>query len=66
MKLNVTDTSPTINKLRIINVLGQEVKTISLEQKGIIIEDVSTLEPGIYFLTTEQLSIEPLKFIKTD
>lgn len=66
IKLNVTDTSPTINKLRIINVLGQEVKTISLEQKGIIIEDVSTLEPGIYFLTTEQLSIEPLKFIKTD
>jgi len=66
IKLKITDTSLNIYKLKIYNVLGQEVKTITLKQEAIITEDVSTLAPGIYYIATEQLSIEPLKFIKAD
>ncbi|MBR9845993.1 MAG: hypothetical protein GYB35_07760 [Algicola sp.] len=45
------------------NSLGQVVKTISVKNSLYIEENVSSLANGIYYITTPELQIKPLKFI---
>ncbi len=53
--------------LNIYNTLGQKVKTIAIDNSGFIVEDISILANGVYFLILDNFeSVKPLKFIKTN
>lgn len=55
----------SIRYLNIYNTLGQKVKTIVIDNSGIVAEDISNLANGLYFLIPENYkSSSPLKFIK--
>ncbi|MGB1308067.1 MAG: hypothetical protein ACPG6B_04100 [Oceanihabitans sp.] len=54
------------NKLYIYNPLGQIVKTIILDNTDNHRINVSTLSNGLYYITTPNLNVEPLKFIKSN
>jgi exonuclease III len=57
----------SLKYINIYNTLGQKVKTIAIDNSGLILEDISPLANGIYFLVPDSYeSAKPLKFIKTN
>ncbi|WP_323789644.1 endonuclease/exonuclease/phosphatase family protein [Psychroserpens sp.] len=54
-----------IKTLTITNNLGQIVKTISVKNSLYIEENMSSLANGIYYITSQEFQVKPLKFIIT-
>ena len=52
--------------LNIYNTLGQKIKTIAIYNSEYITEDISSLANGVYYITIDGRSINPLKFIKSN
>lgn len=52
--------------LIIYNTLSQKVKKIAINNPMHIFEDVSTLSNGEYYISINDKSINPLKFIKSN
>jgi hypothetical protein len=52
------------NKLYIFNTLGQLIKVIPLETSNRLSIDVSGLNSGMYYLSSPNMNVQPLKFIK--
>ena len=67
LKLKVNFGLITSKYLNIYNTLGQKVKTVAIDSSGFVVQDISILENGIYYLIPEIYeSVKPLKFIKTN
>ncbi len=65
LKLKVNFGLITSKYLNIYNTLGQKVKTVAIDSSGFVVEDISILANGIYYLIPESFeSVKPLKFIK--
>ncbi len=57
--------SPAIRSISVTNLVGQRVKTVTLQSVEYHALDVSTLEPGLYFLTVDsEKGTRSSKFIK--
>jgi hypothetical protein len=54
----------TNKKLNIFNTLGQLVKIIPLNNTETHTIDVSNLSNGLYYITTPNFNVKPLKFVK--
>lgn len=65
LKLKVNFELNSFKYLNIYNTLGQKVKTIAINNSNFIIEDISILTKGVYFIIPNSLEpVKPLKFIK--
>ena len=53
-----------LKKMTIYNVLGQKMEEYHAEDRNFIKLDVSYLSSGMYYITTNNKNLEPLKFIK--
>ena len=53
-------------ELNIFNTLGQVVKSLPVANDENHAVDVSRLSKGIYYITTPNLNVEPLKFVKVN
>ncbi|WP_152611327.1 endonuclease/exonuclease/phosphatase family protein [Psychroserpens mesophilus] len=60
LKLNP---SAQLNTVIINNSLGQIIKTISVQNSLYIEENISSMANGIYYITSPEVQIKPLKFI---
>ncbi|MFD2824596.1 T9SS type A sorting domain-containing protein [Lacinutrix iliipiscaria] len=56
----------TTKKLNIFNTLGQLVMTLAIDNAETHYIDVSHLSSGLYYITTPNLHVEPLKFVKVN
>jgi len=56
----------TAKKLNIFNTLGQLIMTIAVDNNETHLIDVSRLSNGLYYITTPNFHVEPLKFIKVN
>ena len=66
LNLQTNNPSFTNKKLNIFNPLGQLVKTIRLNNREMHRIDVSNLSNGLYYITTPNWKVEPLKFVKVN
>ncbi|MDO6597361.1 hypothetical protein Q4512_10590 [Oceanihabitans sp. 2_MG-2023] len=64
LNLRTNNQTFTNKKLNIFNTLGQLVKIIPLNNDEIHSIDVSNLSNGLYYITTPNFNVEPLKFVK--
>lgn len=64
LNLQTNNQSFTNKQLNIFNTLGQLVRTIPLNNEEMHSIDVSNLSNGIYYITTPNFNVEPLKFVK--
>lgn len=57
----------SLKYLNIYNTLGQKVKTIAIDNSGLVSEDISSLANGVYLLVPDSYEFsKPFKFIKTN
>jgi hypothetical protein len=56
----------TTKKLNIFNTLGQLIMTIAIDNSDTHRVDVSNLSNGLYYITTPNFYVEPLKFVKVN
>lgn len=55
----------SLRYLNIYNTLGQKVKTIAINNSGLVSEDISSIANGVYFLVPDSYEFsKPFKFIK--
>jgi endonuclease/exonuclease/phosphatase family metal-dependent hydrolase len=64
LQIKINRNSLDINKLKIYNVLGQNVLNITVKNKSNININVSQFANGIFYVTTSNNKIVPLKFVK--
>lgn len=62
LKLKLEPSAP-LNTLIINNSLGQIIKTIPVNNSLYIEENITSLANGIYYITSPEIQIKPLKFI---
>ena len=53
-----------IDRLSVYNILGQKMEEYKVTDRNFVKLDVSYLSSGIYYITTNNKNLEPLKFIK--
>jgi len=66
LNLHTNNQLLTTKKLNIFNTLGQLVMTITVDNTETHYVDVSLLSDGLYYITTPNLYVEPLKFVKVN
>lgn len=64
--LSVNNNLNKTRLLNIYNILGQKVKSIKINNRSLIEEDISLLANGLYFIKMENSTAKPLKFIKSN
>lgn len=66
LNLHTNNQLLTTKKLNIFNTLGQRVMSINVDNSETHLVDVSHLSNGLYYITTPNLYVEPLKFVKVN
>jgi len=66
LNLHTNNQLLTTKKLNIFNTLGQRVMSIIVDNSETHLVDVSHLSNGLYYITTPNLYVEPLKFVKVN
>ena len=62
LNLHTNNQLLTTKKLNIFNTLGQLIMTIAVDNTETHLVDVSYLSNGLYYITTPNFQVEPLKF----
>ena len=65
LNLKINASLKNDNNLKIYNTLGQVVKTIYIKDKTINV-DISYLSNGIYYISLNNINVQPLKFVKVN
>jgi len=66
IQLKIPNNQIRTNQLKIYNALGQLIETIAINNSEYITQDVSYLSNGLYYITSSNAKVAPLKFIKVD
>jgi len=66
LNLHTNNQLLTTKKLNIFNTLGQLIITIAVDNTETHLVDVSHLSNGLYYITTPNFQVEPLKFVKVN
>ena len=66
LNLHTNNQLLTTKKLNIFNTLGLLIMTIAVDNTETHLVDVSHLSNGLYYITTPNFQVEPLKFVKVN
>jgi len=64
LKIKVSYRTLAGKELQIFNTLGQIIKTAPIDNNGFTTINIMSLSNGLYYISTSNLNVEPLKFVK--